>query len=590
VAGIMQRMLGMRDLHTLDLQRLAPEAVAALAAQMLGHIRMQGEQLALKDQALQTKVTELQAKATELQAKATELQAKAAEIERKDREIAWRDAKLEKVNFELARLKRWKFGAKTEAMTADQRRLFEDTLAEDEASLRAQLAALQAGLPETPKPPKAPRAKPRRQPLPEHLERVEHRHEPEDTTCPTPECGQPMQRVGEDVSEKLDIIPAKFFVHRHIYGKWACRCCSQRGEGRLHQEPAEPDVVDGGIPASGLVAHTLISRFVDHLPYYRIEDVHARAGVHTPRSTLSSWGGAGGAALEPLGDALKRFVLGAPVLHVDETTVPLLDPGRGKTKTAYIWAYARGEFDAQQAVVYEFCTGRGAQFPLAFLGGQGPPQARAAWAGTLVSDQYAGYDAVLDARVFPGRTAAGCVAHARRKFEELTKPGAGASAVALQAMQRLARVYHVEAHLKGMTAEDRLDGRQRLSRPLWEELHTWLRLERSRVADGSRIAQAIDYSLNHWPALTRHLHDGTVPIDNNLIERQIKPWKLGAKNWLFIGSELAGQRAAVVMSLVQSAKLNGLEPWAYLRDVLARIHSHPSQHIDELLPHRWRPA
>ncbi len=579
----MQRMLGMRDLHTLDLQGLAPEAVAALAAQMLGHIRQQDERLALNAQALQTK-------STELQAKTTALQAKTAEIERKDREIAWRDAKLEKLNVELARLKRWKFGAKTEAMTADQRRLFEDTLAEDEASLRAQLAALQAGLPETPKPPKAPRAKPRRQPLPEHLERVEHHHEPEDTACPTPACGQPMQRVGEDVSEKLDIIPAKFFVHRHIYGKWACRCCSQRGEGRLHQEPAEPDVVDGGIPASGLVAHTLISRFVDHLPYYRIEDVHARAGVHTPRSTLSSWGGAGGAALEPLGDALKRFVLGGPVLHVDETTVPLLDPGRGKTKTAYIWAYARGEFDAQQAVVYEFCTGRGAQFPLAFLGGQGPPQARPAWAGTLLSDQYAGYDAVLDARVFPGRTAAGCVAHARRKFEELAKPGAGAIAVALEAMQRLARVYHVEAHLKDMTAEERLDGRQRLSRPLWEELHIWLRLERSRVADGSRIAQAIDYSLNHWPALTRHLHDGAVPIDNNLIERQIKPWKLGAKNWLFIGSELAGQRAAVVMSLVQSAKLNGVEPWAYLRDVLARIHSHPSQRIDELLPHRWRPA
>jgi transposase len=564
VVGIMQRMLGMRDLSAQNLQGLTPEAAAALAAQMLQRIQQQDEQLALKDQ---------------------ELQRKLGEIERKDREIAWRDAKLEKVNFELARLKRWKFGARTETMTAEQRRLFEDTLAEDEASLRAQLAALQAGLPETPKPPKAARAKPRRQPLPEHLERVEHRHEPEDTTCPTPACGQPMQRVGEDISEKLDIIPAKFFVHRHIYGKWACRCCQS-----LHQQPAEPDVVDGGIPASGLVAHTLISRFVDHLPYYRIEDVHASAGVHTPRSTLSSWGGAGGAALEPLGDALKRFVLGAPVLHVDETTVPLLDPGKGRTKTAYIWAYARSEFDAQAGVVYEFCTGRGAQFPLAFLGGQGPPYARPAWQGTLLSDQYAGYDAVLDARVFPSRTAAGCVAHARRKFEELTKSGAGASPVALEAMQRLARVYHVECHLKDMTAEERLDGRRRLSRPLWDEFQAWLRLERSRVAEGSRIAQAIDYSLNHWPALARHLHDGAVPIDNNLIERQFKPWKLGAKNWLFIGSELAGQRAAIIMSLVQSAKLNGLEPWAYLRDVLARIHSHPSQRIDELLPHRWQPA
>ena len=553
----MQRMLSMRDLKPQDLHGLTPDAVTALAAQMLEHIGSQARQLDLKDQ----------------------------QIQRQTRDIAWRDAKLEKVNFELARLKRWKFGAKSEAMTAEQRRLFEDTLAEDEASLRAQLAALQAGLPETPKVPKAPRAKPRRQPLPEHLERVEHRHEPEDTACPTPECGQPMVRVGQDVSEKLDIIPAKFFVHRHIYGKWACRCCQT-----LVQQPAEPDVVDGGIPASGLVAHTLISRFVDHLPYYRIEDVNARAGVHTPRSTLSSWGGAGGASLEPLYDTHKGFILSAPVLHVDETTVPLLDPGKGKTKTAYIWAYARSELDPHPGVIYEFCTGRGAQFPLAFLGAQGPPYAQPAWQGTLVTDQYAGYDPVLDARVFPGRTAAGCVAHSRRKFEELTKPGAGASPVALEAMQRLARIYHVERHFAGMTPEARLDGRQRLSRPLWDELQVWLRLERSRVADGSRIAQAIDYSLNHWAALTRHLRDGAVPIDNNLIERQIKPWKLGAKNWLFVGSELAGQRAAVVMSLVQSAKLNGLDPWAYLRDVLARIHSHPSHRIDELLPHRWRPT
>lgn len=253
---------------------------------------------------------------------------------------------------------------------------------------------------------------------------MEHRHEPEDTACPTPECGQPMVRIGEDVSEKLDIIPAKFIVHRHIYGKWACRCCQS-----LHQEPAEPDVVDGGIPASGLVARTLISRFVDHLPYYRIEDVNARAGVHTPRSTLSSWGGAGGASLEPLYDAYKGFILSAPVLHVDETTVPLLDPGKGKTRTAYIWAYARGELDPHQGVIYEFCTGRGAQHPLASLGGQGPPYAQPPWQGTLVTDQYAGYDPVLDTRAFPGRHAAGCVAHSRRKFEELTKPGAGASPV-----------------------------------------------------------------------------------------------------------------------------------------------------------------
>jgi transposase len=506
-------------------------------------------------------------------------------IQAQAREITWRDAKLEKLQFELAQLKRWKFAAKSEAMSAEQRLLFEETLVEDQASLQTQLDALQSALPELPGVKALPRAKPRRQALPEHLERLEHRHEPEDTTCPTPECGQPMQRVGEDVSERLDIIPAKFFVHRHIYGKWACRCCQ-----RLAQQPAEPDVVDGGIPASGLVAHTLISRFADHLPYYRQEAINARAGVHTARSTLAAWAGAGGAALEPLYEAHKRFILSATVLHGDETPLPLLDPGAGKTKRAYIWAYARSQLDAQPGVIYEFCTGRGAHFPLKFLGAQAPPQERAAWQGTLVCDQYAVYDSVLDARSFPLRQAAACAAHARRKFEELTVQGVGASPVALEALQRLARIYHVEGYFAGMTAQERGQARQRLTRPLWEELHVWLRLERQRVAEGSRIAQAIDYSLKHWQPLTRHLADGAVPMDNNHIEQQIKPWKLGAKNWLFVGSELAGQRAAIVMSLVQSAKLNKLDPWAYLRDVLARIHRHPNRHIDELLPHRWQPS
>jgi transposase len=507
------------------------------------------------------------------------------QVQAQAREIAWRDAKLEKVNFELARLKRWKFGAKTEAMTAQQRALFEDTLAEDEASLRAQLAALQAGLPEVPKTPKAPRAKPRRQALPEHLERVEHRHEPEDTNCPAPECGQPMQRIGEDVSEKLDIIPAKFFVHRHIYGKWACRCCQV-----LRQEPAEPDVVDGGIPASGLVAHTLINRFVDHLPYYRQEPINARSGVHTPRSTLATWGGAGGAKLEPLFEALRCFILGCRVLHADETPVPLLDPGAGKTRRAYIWAWARGLHDPHPGVIYEFCLGRGAQYPVAFLGGKGPPSPAPAWNGILITDQYAGYNAVLDMKVYPQRKSAVCAAHARRYFEELGRGSHSASAVATEAMHRWARIYHAEGAFAEMDHDSRRQARQQVSKPLWDEFEGWLKLQRTQVMDGSKIAQAIDYSLNAWKALTLHIDDGAVAIDNNLIERQIKPWKLGAKNWLFVGSELAGQRAAVVMSLVQSAKLNGLDPWAYLRDVLARIHTHPNHRLDELLPHRWRPA
>jgi transposase len=543
-------------------------------------LRMPGETATAID------LKSLSAQAAELIAQLQQqAQAHAQELARRDREIAWRDVKIDKLNFEVARLKRWKFEAKTEAMTAAQRLLFAESMIEDEASLQAQLAELQRGLPETPKAPKAPKRQPRREKLPEHLERVEHRHEPQDTNCPTSECGQPMQRIGEDVSEKLDIIPAKFFVHRHIYGKWACKCCQQ-----LRQEPAEPDVVDGGIPASGLVAHTLISRFVDHLPYYRQEPINARSGVHTPRSTLAAWGGAGGAALEPLYLLHRRFILGCRVLHADETPVPLLDPGAGKTKKAYVWAWARSHHDSHPGVIYEFCLGRGSQYPVAFLGGKGPPWPEPAWNGTLVTDQYAAYNAVLDSKVYPQRKSAVCAAHARRRFEELSRGGSSASAVATEALRRWARIYHAEAAFAEMDESQRRQARQRFSKPLWDEFEVWLKLQRTQVLDGSKIAEAIDYSVNAWEALTLHLDDGAVAVDNNLIERQIKPWKIGTKNWLFAGSALAGQRAAVVMSLVQSAKLNGLDPWAYLRDVLARIHSHPSQRLDELLPHRWRPS
>ena len=557
----MQRMLSMRDLKLQTLQGLSQEAVTALAAQMLGHIEKQARDLEVQHKLLQ----------------------------RKDRDIAYRDAKIEKITFELARLKRWKFGAKSEAMTADQRQMFQDTLLEDEADLEAQLAALQAALPKTLAKPKVPARRPRRQALPEHLRRVEHHHEPEDTTCATADCGQPMTRIGEDVSERLDIVPAEFFVHRHIYGKWTCRCCQRQGLERLVQEPADPQIIDGGIAASGLVAHTLISRFVDHLPYYRQETINARSGVHTPRSTLARTAGNAGAAMVPLFEAHKRFVLSCNVVHADETPVAMLDPGAGKTKRAYIWAYARGELDARRGVIYEFCLGRGSQYPVAFLGGAQGPRAspiddQPAWGGTLVCDQYAGYDRALDRRVYPQRIAAHCVAHARRKFDELV----GTSEVAKEAIKRIGWIYHVEGQFQGMDAQQRLAAREQLTRPLWKELHVWLKLERGRVPDGGRVAAAIDYSLNSWTALTRHLEDGSVPIDNNFIERQIKPWAMGRKAWLFCGSELAGQRAAIVMSLVQSAKLNGHDPWAYLRDVLERLPSHSNSRIEDLLPHRWQ--
>jgi len=549
-------MQHLRELKATDLQGLSPHAVAELAQQMLAHIQHQSQHLQQQSQ----------------------------RIERQAHELKFKDAKLQKVLFELARLKAWKFGAKTEAMNAEQRRLFEETMAEDEAALQAQLEQLQKQQQaEPPKPvadgDRAPR-KPRREQLPEHLRREDHVHEPSDTRCPSPDCGRPMVRVGEDISEKLDIVPAEFFVQRHIYGKWACRCCQC-----LVQEPAVPQIIDGGIMATGLIAHTVTSHFVDHLPYYRLETINARSGVHTPRSTLAQTGGRVGAAMEPLYDPQRRFVLQSSVLHADETPVAMLDPGRGKTKRAYVWTYARGGFNSIPGVVYEFCLGRGAQYPIAFLQGDDGFGAPAPCSGTLVRDEYSAYKQVVDSH--PGRIAAGCLAHARRHFHELAK--AGTSEVANEALRRIAAIYRAEREFANLASEERLQMRQAVTLPMWEELHLWLRLERTRVPDGGATAKALNYSLNAWDALTRNLVDGDVPVDNNHCKNQIRPWAMGRRAWLFAGSELAGQRAAVVMSLVQSAKLCGHDPYAYLKDVLERLPTHMASRIDDLLPHRWQP-
>lgn len=351
---------------------------------------------------------------------------------RKEREIALREAKIEKINFELARLKRWTYGAKCEAMNAEQRRLFEETLAEDEAALRAHLERLrseaQAAAAAAGNKPKAPPRKPRRNALPQHLRRLEHRHEPDSTDCQEHGCGRPMKRIGEDVTERLDIVPAEFFVHRHIYGKWVCRHCQV-----LKQAPSVPEIVEGGIAASGLLAHTAISRFVDHLPYYRQETINARSGVHTPRSTLAAGTGQVGAALEPLYELHKRFILDCRVVHADETPVALLDPGAGKTRRAYMWAYARSWHDAVPGVIYQFCRGRGAQYPVAFLNGDEKLGERR-WSGTLLTDRYGAYDTVVDPQHYPGRISAACAAHARRNFEELTHDGT--SPIGLDALRR----------------------------------------------------------------------------------------------------------------------------------------------------------
>ena len=339
-------MLDVNALKAQDLQGLSQSAMVELATQMLARIAAMN----------------------------TLAQARDTQAAEHAHEIKFKDTKLERITHEPARLKACKFVAKTERMNAQQRQIFEETAAEDEASLQAQLQALQRAPEPSTSPQAETRPKSRCQTLPEHLRRIGHCHEPENTTCPSSGCGRAMVRIGEDVSERLDIVPAEFFVQRHVRGKWACKCCQL-----LVQEPAEPQIIDKGMPTSGLLAYTLVSRFVDHLPYYRQEQINARAGVHTPRSTLASWFRAAGASLQPLYDAHRAFVLGAQVLHADETPVRTLDPGAGKTAKAYIWAYARGEHDRTPGVIYDFCAGRGAKYPMAFLQG---------WCGTITCDDY----------------------------------------------------------------------------------------------------------------------------------------------------------------------------------------------------------
>ena len=536
-------MLNVHELKAQDFVGLSPAAAAQLAARVLEHIGHQSQQIAHQGQ----------------------------HIDAQAQAIQFKDARIESIMFELRRLKAWQFDAKTERMNAQQRQLFEETLAADQADLEAQLAALQAASKDSGDTADTTdsnkRRQPKRQALPDHLKRVEHHHEPQNTTC---SCGQAMVRIGQDVSERLDIIPAEFFVHRHIRGKWACKCCQT-----LVQEPVEPHVIDKGMPTAGLVAHTTVSRFIDHIPYYRQEQINARSGIHTPRSTLASWSGQAGAALVPLYAAHRAYVLSCSVVHADETPVAMLDPGAGKTKRAYIWAYARSGLDVSPGVVYEFCLGRGAKYPLEFLKG---------WSGTLICDGYGAYDKVMEQ---DSRIGAGCFAHARRKFDELVKDNL--SPVGTQAIQRIAALYQIERQIQGFSSEERLAARQSSAMPLCIALHEWLKLERQRVPEGSATAKAIAYSLNRWDSLTAYLDNGAVQIDNNHIENLMRPWAMGRKAWLFAGSELAGQRAAVVMSLLQSAKLHGHDPWAYLKDVLTRLPGHMNSRIDELLPHRWQP-
>jgi transposase len=297
--------------------------------------------------------------------------------------------------------------------------------------------------------------------------------------------------------------------------------------------------------------------------------------VAIARSTLAQWVGQCGVQLQPLVDALRAEVLACPVLHADETPVQMLKPGAGKTHRAYLWAYAAGRFEPLRAVIYDFCESRAGKHASAFLEG---------WRGHLMVDDYAGYNAVLRGG---GVVELGCLAHARRKFFDLHQ--SGGSPIAAKALEYIGRIYDVERTVVDADCEVRHQIRDRHSRPLMEALREWMILQRSQVPDGSATAKALEYSLRRWDALARFLDDGRLPVDNNHLEGQIRPIAVGKHNWLFAGSLRAGQRAAAVMTLVNSARLNGHDPYAYMKDVLQRLPTHKMSAIAELLPHRWQP-
>lgn len=484
-------------------------------------------------------------------------------IAARDSDILYRQAKIDQLTHELTTLKRWKFGRSSELLNASQISLLDETMDADIAAIEEELKELTPAA----KTEVAPRQQPKRAALPAGLPRVDIHHEPDSTTC---SCGCQLKRIGQDVSEKLDYTPGVFTVEQHIRGKWACVKCQT-----LIQAPVPAQIIDKGMATAGLLAQVLVAKYSDHLPLYRQERIFGRAGVALPRSTLAQWVGICGVQLQPLVDALKNDILSHSVLHADETPVAMLKPGNKKTHRAYLWAYAPGAFEDLKAVVYDFCESRAGEHARAFLG---------KWQGRLVCDDYGGYKAGF----VSGIREAGCMAHARRKFFDLHV--SSKSQIAGQACAYISQLYDVERELKHLSADERLQRRQRESKPLADALHEWLLLQRQKITDGSATAKALDYSLKRWTALTQFLADGQLPIDNNWIENQIRPIAIGRSNWMFAGSLRAGQRAAAVMSLIQSAKLNGHDPYAYLKDVLARLPTHKNSQIAELLPHRWQPS
>ena len=473
----------------------------------------------------------------------------------------------------LLKLKRRQFGRKSERLPEDQL-LF--AFEEIEAALAANAAEAGKQSPAL-REQRAKRRRAGRGRLPAHLPRVEVVLAPEATACPC--CRGPLVEIGVDASERLDVIPAQFRVVVTKRPKLACRACT----GVVLQAPAPARLVEGGMPTEATVAHVLVSRYADHLPLYRQSQILARQGIEIGREILADWTGTAGAEIAPVVRRMREILLGSPRLFADETTLPVLDPGRGQTKKGFAWAIARddrpwGGADPP-AVVFHYAPGRGAR---ASEGAARPATAASCSAtATPPTRRLAAANGDI--------TLAFCWSHARREFIELAK---GKTApIATEALQRIAALYAVEAEVRGKPAEIRRAIRQAKSRPQVEDLFAWLAAQLARLPGGSPTAKAIRYALNHRDGLLRFLDDGRIELDTNTVERAIRPLCLSRKNALFASGDDGGARWAAVASLVETCKLNGVDPQRYFADLLTRlVNGWPNRRIDELMPWRWATA
>lgn len=469
---------------------------------------------------------------------------------------------IDKLKLQLARLRRMQFGRSSEKLS-DEIEQLELLIEELETPTPAQVKAAAA----TPSTSEA--AKPSRQ-LPEHLPREAVVH---DVACTCATCGGALRKVGEDTSEMLEFVPEHWKVIRHVRPKYACGTCHT-----LAQAPAPLRPIAKGIAGPGLLAHVLVSKYADHLPLYRQSEIYARAGLELERSTLADWVGGTAALLAPLIETLGSHVFAARKLHADDTPVPVLSPGLGKTKTGRLWTYVRDDRpcggEAAPAVLFRYSPDRKGEHPRNHLAG---------FAGTLQADGYAGFHHLYDG----GRIReAACWAHVRRKFFDIHQ--ANASPIAREALERIGTLYVIEKDIQGQSPEVRSAQRQARAGPLLDALKAWFHEILSKLSAKSELAGAIRYATSRWPALIRYRDDGTLEIDNNAAERALRAVALGRKNYLFCGSDGGGERAAAIYSLIGTAKLNGIDPEAYLRHVIKRIAEHPANQLTALLP--WNVA